>query len=157
MNLVEQIQRFLEPLRINIRSMILKAIVRRVDDSQEMQLIQIDLLHESTKSFVERIQNFGFTSNPKSGSQALALFLNGNKDHGIIIAVDDVSYRMKSLPEGGTAVYDAFGNSIVLTSSGIAISTASGKEVEISCKDCNINLESGGKFSVAGSNLTVDA
>jgi hypothetical protein len=47
----------------------------------------------------ERFQDYGFTSNPKRGAEAIVLFPGGQRAHAIIIAVDDRRYRKTGLEE----------------------------------------------------------
>jgi len=131
MNFISQLNRILEPIKNRIRMSICRAIVSLVDDSTAMQIVQLTLMKDETKSKVERVQNYGFTSNPLSDSECIALFINGNRDHGIAIAIDDSRYRLKNLPEGGVAIYDNDGNYCKLTKdNGIEINTPN-KDVKI--------------------------
>jgi phage baseplate assembly protein V len=108
--------------------MISRAIVNLVDDSTAIQLLQISLLKDETKSGVERIQQFGFSSNPKKGAESVVVFVNGNRDHALVIAVDDSRYRIKNLPEGASVQYDWDGNYIKLSKeNGIEINAVSEK------------------------------
>jgi len=157
MRLLAQMNRLLEPIRNRIRIMINKAVLNLVDDSTGIQLIQADIVEDSTKDKIPRIQQYGFTSVPKKDAQVILACLNGNRSNSIALAVDDSRYRVKNLSDGNVAIYDCNGNMVKLTDDGMELAIYSGKDLVINCKNCSINLESGGQFSVAGTKLTVDA
>jgi len=122
MDFIAQLSRILEPIRNKIRMMVSRSVVSLIDDSTAMQILQLRLMKDETKDGVERVQNYGFTSHPLKDSEAVVVFVNGNRDHGLVVAVDDTRYRLKGLPEGGVAMYDNDGNYVKLTKNdGIAI------------------------------------
>ena len=158
--------RLLEPLSNRIKMVLNRALIDIVNDSTDMQLVQISIMSDEVKTDVERIQDYGFTSKPLKGSEALVGFINGNKDQGIVIKVDNAQYRLKGLEDGEVAMYNNTGayvkmkkdGEIVMSSEkGITLSAKTGEDVVVNGKNVTVNLESGGTFSVAGSNLTVDA
>lgn len=144
MNFVSQLNRFLEPLRVRIRMIVSRAIVSLIDDSKNMQIVQLNLMKDEVKSGVERVQNYGFTSHPKPNAQGVVLFVAGNRDHGLVIAVDDTRYRLKNLPEGGVAVYDFDGNCIKLTE-------ANG--IEIDAPNKKVTIRASGDIEIGNSSL----
>jgi phage baseplate assembly protein V len=88
--------------------------VSLVDDTKKLQQVQVELLADETKDHVERFQQYGFTSVPLVGAEALVLFLGGGRDHGIVVAVDDRRYRLTGLQNGDVAIYNDEGAKIVL-------------------------------------------
>ncbi len=86
-----------------------------VDDKKKLQQVQVELLADETKDNVERFQQYGFTSVPLEGAEALVVFLGGGRDHGIVLAIDDRRYRLTELKNGDVALYTDEGTSIVLT------------------------------------------
>jgi phage gp45-like len=117
----------LRQLRARMANLVSRAVVRLVDDSPKMQLVQLAALEGETREGVERFQNYGFTGRPETGAEAVVLFVGGYRDHGLAIAVDDRRYRVRNLESGEVAVYDSRGSTIVLKASGdIQIVPASG-------------------------------
>jgi len=112
--MIELLNRYLRPLQIRIAMMIARAVVAGVKDGGGLQTLQLNLLADETQDNVSRVQNYGFTSNPKLGAEAVTLFLNGARDNGIVIAVDDRRYRLKSLQSGEVAIYTDEGDKIHL-------------------------------------------
>lgn len=144
MNFIIQLNKILEPIRNRVRMIVSRAIVSYIDDTTKMQILQISVLKGEVKDNVERVQNYGFTSHPLKDAEAVALFINGNKDHGLVIAVDDTRYRFKNLPEGGVVVYDYDGNYIKLTKD-------NGIEIEAPNKD--INIKASGEINIGNTSL----
>lgn len=108
--------------------MIARAVVNTVADDKKLQILQVDVLADETKDDVERFQNFGFTSVPKAGAEAIVVFVGGTRDHGVVLAVDDRQYRLRSLESGEVAMYDATGSKIVMKKNGdIEVIPSSGK------------------------------
>jgi len=97
-----------------LKMMLARAVVNLVDDGRKMQSIQVSVLHEEVKSDVERFQQYGFTSHPHAGAEALMVCLGGNRDHAIVVSVDDRRYRLKLLEAGEVALYDDLGQKVVL-------------------------------------------
>ena len=135
--LLGQLNRWIAPLRHRVATMVSKALVAAVRDTTNMQLVQISVMKDELIDNVERVQNYGFTSHPKVGGEAVVLFIGGYRDHGVIIAIDDSRYRLK-LQDGEVAMYDHQGSSIVMKSNG------------------DIEATSKGQYKVNGTNLTVD-
>ncbi len=110
--------RILQKLQDRILGMIGKAILSTVDDTTDIQLVKISGLAEEVQDGVERVQNFGFTSNPPENSETIVLYLGGNRDHPVAIAIDNARTRKKNLKAGESAIYTAFDNFIHLREDG---------------------------------------
>jgi phage baseplate assembly protein V len=118
-----------KPLATRIANMVARALVKNVDDSLKVQILQLGVLADETREGVERIQNYGFTSVPLEGAEAVALFVGGRRDHGLVIAVDDRRYRLKALENGEVAMYSDQGDKLVIKRGGTIEVTASTKVV----------------------------
>lgn len=94
-----------------------RCVVAAVGDTTKMQTMQITLSADEDRE-VERFQNYGFTSVPKTGAEGLALAVGGDRGHTVVIAVDDRRYRLKALSSGEVAVYNNTGSSVVLKADG---------------------------------------
>ena len=107
-------QKLLAPLTRRVRLMVGRGIIKLVYDDLKAQGIQISLLNGEIRDQVERFQEYGFTSHPVPGAEAVMVCVGGNRDHGIIIACEDRRYRLTGLLEGEVALYDKDGNYIKL-------------------------------------------
>lgn len=101
--------------------MVSRSVVDLVNDSLQMQGLQLAVLSGEVRDNVERFQEYGFTSVPFGGAEAVMVSVGGNHDHGIVIAVDDRRYRLKGLQGGEAAIYDDQGQKVHLTRNGIVI------------------------------------
>lgn len=89
-----------------------RGIVTAVNDATQMQTLALDLTADEYKDAVERFQDYGFTTHPPAGLEALVAFVGGNRSHGIVLAVGDRKFRLKNLQEGEVALYTDEGDFI---------------------------------------------
>jgi len=151
-----EIKNMIDPLRRRIAMTIGRGVLSSpVDDSTKFQTVQADFLADETLSDMERFQNYGFTGVPHNGSEAVAVFPSGLRDHGIIIAVDDRTFRLKGLEAGEVAVYTDEGDKIHFKRGNI-IDIIAAETVNITCKNVNITTEEDIKI-IASSKVVVDA
>jgi phage baseplate assembly protein V len=142
----------LSGLEGRVRGMVARAIVRLVDDARAAQEVQIELLADESQDAVERFQNYGFTSVPHAGSEALVVFAGGLRSHGVVLAVEDRRYRLAGLEDGEVALFDDLGNVIKLGRERIDVIGASEVRVEapnVLIQSNNINLGENGGQKVA--------
>lgn len=130
---MNNMQKILRPLSRRLKMMLGRGIINLIDDSKAIQEMQISLLANETRSSVQRFQNYGVSSHPHDGSEALAVFLGGSRDNGIILAVDDKRYRIKSLEKGEVVIY---------TDEGDKIHLKRGNNIEIQTGTLEINASS---------------
>lgn len=128
--MIELIHKMTEDMRGKVRLMIGRAILAAANDHGAIQTAQAQLLADEVQDDVERIQQYGFTSVPLDGAEAVVAFVGGNRDHGLIIAVDDRRFRLKGLRGGEVALYDDQGQKVHLTRDGIVVDGA-GKPIDI--------------------------
>ena len=103
MNVVATIEKMLAPLRTRVANLVARAVVQLVNDGTKLQVVQLEVLEGETRDGCERFQEYGFTSVPLAGSEAVVLFVGGRRDHPLVVAVDDRRYRKKNLAAGSTA------------------------------------------------------
>ena len=103
--------------------MVARGVVSLVNDGLKLQGVQLAILDGEIRE-AERFQQYGFTSVPLPGAEAVVVFVGGRRDHGLVVAVDDRRYRKKGLLPGEVALYNQGGLSIVLRTTGIEINAA---------------------------------
>ena len=109
------------------RMMIVRTILSGINDAPGIQAVQIRLLAGESKDNVAHLQSYGFTAHPHPGAEAVALFMSGDRGHGVVICVDDRRYRIKGLEEGEVAIY----TDEDLLSGGHRIIFKRGQEIEV--------------------------
>lgn len=105
MDIAVIIDKMVAPLRRRVRLMISRAVLSMINDAGGIQLVQVKLLDGEVRDGVERMQNYGVTSVPLPGAEGVMVCVSGDRDHGIVIAMDDRRYRIKGLQPGEVAVY----------------------------------------------------
>lgn len=130
MLMLDQLNRLLKPLRNRVDNMVARAVVRLIKDSAGLQELQLEVLKGEVRDRCERFQNYGFTSHPKPGATAAVFFVGGNRDHPIVVAVDDPRHRKLGLSEGEVAIYTDEGDFILLKRDG-EIQVTAGAKVKV--------------------------
>ncbi len=123
------LHRYLEPIKTKLILMVAKAIITYVKDSESIQLVQVDMGNDEQIDSVERVQNFGFTSFPKTGAKAIVLSIGGEREHPIVIVADDDGDNRPTLTEGESAVYNAHNMIIRLKDGTIEIGESTFKKL----------------------------
>lgn len=152
------LQRFMKPIENRVRLMVGRAIVRLVDDATKAQSVQIELLEGETQDAVERYQDYGFTSVPHPGSEAVAVAVGGLRSHMIVIKVEDRRYRLTGLEQGEVALFDDLGQMVKLGRERIEI--VSENEVKVTAPkaivesdDVHLGAEGGAKVARIGDDV----
>lgn len=120
MDPVKTFNALIGPMRRRVRLMISRALLSAVNDAVGLQVVQVKLLADEVRDSVERFQNYGFTSHPKPGAEGILACVSGNRDHGVVIVMDDRRFRLH-LEEGEAALYDDLGHKVHLTRAGIVV------------------------------------
>ena len=114
----------------NIKMMLGIGRVTATADDGVIQLLQYRTPLE-VRSDTPRMAEFGFSSLPPVGSDAVVVFPGGDRSNPIIIATNHKSSRHTGLLEGESAVYNQWGLYIKLTEAGIDVE-ANGQAVTVS-------------------------
>lgn len=121
------VEKLTEDMRNRVRLMVGRAILAAVNDGGAIQTAQADCLADETHDDVERVQEYGFTSVPLPGAEAVMVFPGGNRDHALIIATDDRRTRLTGLQPGEVAIYTNNGDKVVIHADGTIEVVASAK------------------------------
>ncbi|MDP3715186.1 MAG: phage baseplate assembly protein V [Burkholderiales bacterium] len=105
-----QLTKLLGPMARRMRLAVGRAVVTLVNDALKLQGVQVALLADEVRDNVERFQQYGLTSHPHPGAEAIVVSVGGNRNHPVVICVDDRRYRLKSLAPGEVALYSDEGD-----------------------------------------------
>lgn len=120
-------------LQRKVSSLVNRGRINLVDDTGKGQRVQVGLLADETKDGVERVQPYGLTTHPLEGAEAVALFVGGGRDHGLVVNVDDRRHRPRELEPGDVQLYnDQAGTHVKLTRE---------QTIVIACKTLRITCE----------------
>ncbi|MGU5716522.1 phage baseplate assembly protein V [Aeromonas taiwanensis] len=134
---LRDVQKLIAPLWRRVRLIADRAIVTAVTDSFNRQGVQLKVLADEAASDVERFQNYGHTSVPPAGSEAIVLGIGGARAGLVAIAVEDKGVRPKDLEAGDNCLYHLEGHRIILRKNGV---------IEIEAKTVTLNATE--KFTI---------
>ena len=105
----ERIRRKLAAIRLAFRG-----VVNLVNAAGSVQMVQLEGLKDENLQGIEMFQQFGVTSNPPKGTMAIILPLSGKTGTSVVIATEHGDYRLKNLESGEAALYNQWGDCVVL-------------------------------------------
>lgn len=154
------LQRFMKPIESRVRLMVGRAIVRLVDDVTRAQSVQIELLEGEVQDAVERYQDYGFTSVPHPGAEAVAVAVGGLRSHMIVIKVEDRRYRLTGLEQGEVALFDDLGQMVKLGRERVEIVSetevkVTAPKVIVESDDVHLGAEGGQKVARIGDDVNL--
>ncbi|WP_186071149.1 phage baseplate assembly protein V [Burkholderia gladioli] len=137
-----------------IRNLFGRGRVTLVDDSGPVQIVQLRMNGLEVPAGRFRVPEFGFSSNPPVGSDALALHVAGDRSAGAVVGTNHQESRPRGLAPGESMLYSQDGKSIYLKDSVIVVE-AKGQDVVVNdaanvtwtCSG-DFKIVAGGKFSV---------
>lgn len=166
MGLSRAIEKLTAPLARRVRLMVRRGVVKLVYDDPKMQELQLALFNGEIRDGVERWEDYGLTSRPHPGAEALVLALGGESGHSVVVKVGDRRYRVTGLAGGEVCLYDDQGQRVHLKRgkeiaiSGCDLLTATvGVKALIDCPETETtgNLKVGGNLTVDGSGTITGA
>jgi phage baseplate assembly protein V len=112
--------------------MVGRGTLNLTQDGEGQQRMQVALLDGEVRDGVDRVQPYGLSSHPAPGGTAIVVCLGGNRDHPVVIAVDEPRARPTGLAAGEVVVWSARGQRILLREDeGLEITTPAGARIEI--------------------------
>lgn len=148
MSMTRLISKVTAPITRRVRLLARRAVVKLVYDDPKMQDLQLAIFAGEVRDRVERFQDYGFTSHPHTGAEAIVLALGGSSDHSVAIKVDDRRYRLTALAAGEVALYTDEGDTIVFKR---------GKIIDISTDTLRINAATLCEINTANMQINASA
>ena len=136
------------PIARRVRLLARRAVVRLVYDDPKMQELQLAIFAGEVRDRVERWEDYGFTSHPLPGAEALVLALGGSTDHGAAVKVADRRYRIVETAPGEVTIY---------TDEGDTIRMRRGRVIEINTQTLRINASTLCQINTAIMQINADA
>jgi len=110
--MIDFVSKIMKPLRDRIMLMVARGVIESISENEGLQKVKMELLAGEIRDGMEHFFDYGFTSSPKSGAEAVVVFPGGNREHGLVIKIDDRRFRLKTLAEGEVALYTDEGDKI---------------------------------------------
>lgn len=136
-----------------VQMMVARAVIQRVDDDKGIQSHQLSALAGELVEDAERMQDYGFTSVPFPGAEAVVVFPGGLRSHGLVVAVGDRRYRPTGLQAGEVAMYDDQGQAVILTRDGVRL--VSPLKVEIESPEVTVTAST--RFKVVSPHILLES
>lgn len=130
--MINQLNKITAGIGRRIRLLVSRGVVNFVNDSLKQQNLQVSLLADETADDVERFQNYGHSSVPPAGSEAIVLAVGGVRQHLVAVAVDAKGVRPVGLKAGDSVVYHLEGHNVLLTEDGV---------IRVTCKRLEFVVE----------------
>lgn len=105
---LRQFRLLVRPLKIRIANSIASAVISNVNDSGNIQILQLEVLDGEIVGDCERLQEFGFNSVPLDGAEAVVIFPNGDRGNPLVVAVGDRRHRPEGWVAGEAGTFNAF-------------------------------------------------
>lgn len=104
-------QRLIGPVWRRMRLLVSRGVLKLVDDSLKLQGVQVSLLGDEP-AWAERFQEYGYTSHPLPGAEAIVAAVGAQRAHLVALSVDDRRHRPKGLQPGEVCLYTDEGDEI---------------------------------------------
>ncbi len=138
-----------------IQSIVGRGRVLLTKDDGPAQLVQVRVVGDEVKDDVPRMAEYGFVSRPPAGTDAILLFLSGERTSGVIVATNNQQFRMRALETGEVAIHDDKGRFVLLGAGGIHVQ---GKDDPILAETTStITAQAGGDINVTSTGGAVNA
>ena len=136
--------------------MITRVVISSVNTDQAVFILTAKLRGQTNDKKIPIIQQFGFSSVPPKGSQAIVAHLSGAADSPVAIATQHDESQMQGMLEGDSALFDDRDQYLILTEEGAKLVTADKFIVTnpagdtIFNSDGSIDYANGAKITAAG-------
>ena len=121
-------ERLLNPIKARIRLMIGRCLITACNGDK----VKLSLLADESREDVDFFQQYGFSSRPVGGVGAIALFIGGSRDNGVVVASRGEDGDMNvGLEPGEVAVHSKYGTRIILKKDGTVSVVTNSKKVKI--------------------------
>lgn len=134
------VRKLLAPIYRRLAMIVTRGVVKLVDDGLKMQTVQVTGHADEVLDNVERWQQYGLTSRPRKGAEALLLAIGGHRAHTAAVAVDDRRYRPTDLEEGEVALYSDEGD-IIKFKRGKIIEVVTGEKLDVTAPEVTVTAE----------------
>jgi phage baseplate assembly protein V len=117
-------QHLVRLVAVRVANLAARATVQLVDDSGQLQTLQIGGIHGGPYDGCEHLQPYGISGVPPAGSEAIVIFPNGDRLHPLVFAVGDRGTRPGGREPGEFTIYNGLtGAKIVMTKDGDIVAT----------------------------------
>ena len=150
MSIIDTFEMLSRELRRRVLLMVGRAVLRVVNDTTDLQTVQVEALPGEIIDGAEKFGMYGITSHPLPGADAMVLAVGGIRQHPIVL-VDDRRHRVKELEEGEVCIYTAEDES----GNPHRVILKAGRIAEIRCGESSIVMDDTSITLTAGDGATI--
>lgn len=121
-------------LSYQLRGLITRATVGTIDDTGQMQTVDVSGRAGAALTGVEVVQPFGFSSVPEDGAMVIVLAVGGDQGDPVALPVSAPGARMGKLAAGEAVMYGRDGSRVHIKADG-TIDVLSSKAVHVAIPD----------------------
>lgn len=138
-----------------------RAVQTALNTGRPIATIQADGLAGEQFQDAELFQHYGYTSAPPDGTEVVIIPIGGKSAHGIIVACENRTFRLKSLAKGEVALYTDEGD-VIHFKRGRWIDIVAGEKLSASTKVAEVNASTSATITsprvtvVATTKVTLD-
>lgn len=140
----------IDVLRNEVHNLVSRGVVLSADDARLMQELGVRLQDGHIPKKVEHWHPYGFTQVPHPEAEVIALAVNGDRDHIVVLPGADRRYRLKNLAQGELAVHDDQGQKVHFKRDGIVIQSSQPVTIEAPTINLKGNIVHQGNMTTSG-------
>lgn len=144
-----------ERMQRAITALVGRGRVKYVNDGGVVQEMQVVMNGLETPDNRYRVAEFGLTSNPPVGSDAIALHVSGDRSAGVVIGTNHQPSRPTGLQSGETMLYSQDGKYVYMTASGGIVVEAKGQPVTVNDAS-NVTCNASGTLTVNAPSIVLN-
>jgi phage baseplate assembly protein V len=118
MSIFSDVSRMMESLRKKTFLMVGRGELKTSDASKNTAKMQGEFLKDEIISDIEKMEDYGFSSCPEAGAQIVAIFIDGNREQGLVIRSHDRKYKPTDLQPGEACMYHKNGSRVTMKADG---------------------------------------
>jgi len=135
------IEQMIRPIQNRLFMLVGRAVLESLKDDEGIQRMKLSLFADENRDKVERFQEYGFTSHPAPDTECVVVFPGGNRDHGLVIACENRTFRLKNLEQGEVALYTDEGDKIHFKRGNIIVVESPNVEIGLGALEKIVNGE----------------
>lgn len=102
---MDELKKIYNKLLNKIFFLMARGILKSITDSNGIQRLNMTCLQGEYLIDIEKLEQYGFSSQPLPGAETFTLFMGGNRDMGISICAHDSRYRPTYMASSEVCLY----------------------------------------------------
>jgi phage baseplate assembly protein V len=147
--------RLLERVYRRVQMLFGRGRVTLVNDAGPIQTMQLKMSDMETCDNRLRMAEFGFTSYPPVGSDAVVAHIAGDRGSGVVVATNHQQSRPTGLQSGESMLYSEDGKHVYITADGGIVVEAKGQDVVVN-DAANVTCNASATMTINAPNIVLN-